>query len=84
MARRRIELRSKAEKGLRKIPKQYAARIGQVIDALSENPWPSGCSKMVGGVATFRVRVGVYRIIYQVSNECVLIELVGHRKEVYR
>lgn len=74
-----------AQKELLNIPRNDQERIIQVIHALSENPRPHNVRKLSGREA-WRVRVGKYRIIYEIDDDklTVLIVLVGHRKEIYR
>lgn len=50
------------------------------------DPLPHGYKKMVGLEATYRIRVGNYRIIYNILNKELSVEIirVGHRKDVYR
>jgi mRNA interferase RelE/StbE len=57
-----------------------------VIQALAINPRPVGCRKLEGYEATFRIRVGRYRILYDVLDErlVVIVLKVGHRRDVYR
>jgi len=54
--------------------------------ALGDDPWPPGSRKLTGHEDVFRIRVGVYRIIYSVSGRTLVIVIlkVGHRKDVYR
>ncbi|MCF8052229.1 MAG: type II toxin-antitoxin system RelE/ParE family toxin [Desulfobacterales bacterium] len=82
----RIELTRDAAKALRAIPKKDQIRIGKKIDSLAENlPNPSE-TKMKGDNPFHRVRVGNYRIIYEIQSGTlvILILKIGHRKEVYR
>lgn len=62
------------------------ARLRVAIDGLAENPRPPGCVKLQGGDELFRVRVGDYRIVYQIQDAVlvVLVVQVGHRREIYR
>lgn len=61
------------------------ARLIAAADTLKENPFPHGSKKLTGGRTSYRIREGVYRIIYSVQSEVLLIEIVkvGHRKDVY-
>jgi mRNA interferase RelE/StbE len=53
---------------------------------LKGDPFPDGCKKMAAIADTWRVRVGDYRVVYQVHRGIllVLVLTVGHRKDVYR
>jgi len=57
-----------------------------VVSALSKNPRPFGCRKLSGSENDWRIRVGDYRVIYEIAdaNRIVRINRVRHRKEVYR
>ena len=54
---------------LRKIDKQYIPRILDAIESLAENPFPVQSRKMKGSGSSYRLRVGDYRVIYQVDTE---------------
>lgn len=75
-----------ALRSLRKLDRVVARRVLHVIDGLSRNPRPDGCIRLKGGNGELRVRVGDYRIIYDVIDDevMVLVLAVGHRREVYR
>ena len=82
----RIKLTKSAAKALKAIPKKSQKRIVKKIESLAEgSPEPSK-TKMKGDNPFHRVRVGEYRIIYEIQNEILLILIlkIGHRKEVYR
>ncbi len=85
MANYELTFKKSIAKDLRAFPKQDVKRILQRIRALSEDPRPSGCEKL-SGQERYRVRQGVYRIIYEVEDQIltVLIVKVGHRSDVYR
>lgn len=72
-------------KDLRSIPNHDVARILQRIDALQEDPRPAGSEKL-SGQERYRVRQGVYRIVYEVIDDqpVVTVVKVGHRKDVYK
>ena len=86
MASYRIDYAKGVEKDLRKIPGKMAVRVGRAIDKLATNPFPSGCVKLIGYDIEYRIRVGDYRVIYQVQNSIlvVLVIEIGHRKDIYR
>ena len=54
--------------------------------ALGDEPCPSGSRKLAGHDDVFRIRVGVYRVIYSVASQRLIIIIlkVGHRKDIYR
>ncbi|WP_336622327.1 type II toxin-antitoxin system RelE/ParE family toxin [Chlorogloeopsis sp. ULAP01] len=61
-------------------------RIQRKIDKLANDPRPSGVGKLKNGENRYRVRVGNYRILYNICDDILLITVVriGHRREVYR
>jgi mRNA interferase RelE/StbE len=61
-------------------------QIEKRILSLGANPRPPGCKKLKGEEKTWRVRVGNYRILFQIDDAArtVVIVGVGHRKDVYR
>ena len=85
MARFELRFKPSVVKDLRGIPKIEVRRLLTRIEALRNNPRPPGCEKLTGG-ELYRIRQGLYRVIYSVDDEDVLIEVikVGHRREVYR
>ena len=76
----------KAAREIRALPRQDQGRIVARAQSLANNPRPSGCVKLAGSSNLWRIRVGVYRIIYQVQDDRLLITVVrvGHRRDVYR
>lgn len=85
MASYRLLFRQSVAKDLRALPKADLARVLKRIEALAENPRPPGCEKL-SGQEKYRVRQGVYRVLYQVDDErqVVLVVKVAHRRQVYR
>jgi mRNA interferase RelE/StbE len=61
-------------------------RVLETVEALTTNPFPHGVEKLSGSEHAYRIRLGDYRIIYEVVNEAGLVEIqrVRHRKDVYR
>ena len=59
--------------------------IKSAIAGLSQNPRPYGYKKLKGEEA-YRIRVGDYRIIYEIDNDKIIVTVVsvGHRKEIYK
>lgn len=85
-SRYRIEFSHRAAKAYRGLPEDVRRRIEPKIDALGENPRPHGARKIEGEETAYRVRVGDYRIVYEVQDRAltVVVMNVGHRREVYR
>ena len=75
-----------AERDLRRIPEEDFRRIIPHIKALAENPRPHGCRKIAGSKSDWRIRIGNYRVIYEIDDEskAVRIMRVRHRREIYR
>lgn len=81
-----VEFSNQAEKQFKDLPQQIQSRLQLRIDALVENPRPSGVKKLEGAENQYRIRIGEYRLVYQIQDAILLIILVriGHRSEVYR
>ena len=82
-----VEIQRRAEKFLRALTdRELYWRLRAAIDSLAINPRPVGCVKLSGANTLFRVRVGDYRIVYQIQDRVlvVLVVDIGHRREVYR
>jgi mRNA interferase RelE/StbE len=81
----RLVFKESVAKDLRRVPKGDVARILKRIEGLAQDPLPPGSEKL-SGQERYRVRQGVYRIIYEIKNEelLVLVVKVGHRREVYK
>jgi mRNA interferase RelE/StbE len=86
MARYSLEISRTAEKQLRKLPAEDRRRVARAMLALGEEPHPVGSRKLTGYDEVFRIRAGVYRIIYSVSGRTLVIIIlkIGHRKDIYR
>jgi mRNA interferase RelE/StbE len=78
-------IKPSAVKEIEDIPKKDRLRIIRKIQGLSENPRPQGGEKLTGE-DKYRLRQGVYRIIYSVSDKesAVVVVKVGHRQNVYK
>jgi mRNA interferase RelE/StbE len=76
-----------AKKALAKLPKADQSRVDRHVLALADNPRPPGAIPLKGGgKGLWRVRVGDWRIIYQIEDDrlIVLVVDVANRREVYR
>jgi len=85
MASYKLVFRKSVSKDLRPIPNKDVAHLLQRMQALQENPRPVGSEKL-SGQERYRIRQGVYRIIYEVADELLVVTVVkvGHRKHVYK
>ena len=79
-----LQYKKKAIKALAKINNPYYTSIIEAIDKLAENPRPFGYKKLTGREG-YRIRVGTYRIIYDIFETNLIIEIVnvGVRGDVY-
>jgi mRNA interferase RelE/StbE len=81
----KIEIFHSADKSLRRINSKDRAAIAKAIDNLSENPRPFGYKKLKDN-ELYRIRIGNYRVIYQIFDDRLLIIVIriGHRREIYK
>ena len=81
-----VLLGTAAEKDLDKLPKSIFARIIKELKKLAENPRHIGSRKIVGSMSDWRVRVGDYRIVYEIREDekVVRVMRIKHRREAYR
>jgi mRNA interferase RelE/StbE len=81
----KIFLKPSAARELEALPKADRLRVVDRITTLAENPRPMGCEKLSGS-EKYRLRQGIYRILYEIHDDHVLVVVVkiGHRREVYR
>ncbi|MEI2716215.1 MAG: type II toxin-antitoxin system RelE/ParE family toxin [Candidatus Nanopelagicales bacterium] len=82
----RVEIARRALKSIQALPKKEQQRVRATIELLSVNPRPPACVPLKGESSAHRVRVGDYRIVYEVHDRRLLILAVrvGHRRQVYR
>ena len=82
----RISYVASAAKALRKLDRQIARRILVAIERLADDPRPPGCIAIKGDGGELRVKVGDYRVVYDIEDGelIVLVLRGGHRREVYR
>jgi mRNA interferase RelE/StbE len=86
MARYEVYLRPSADRALKRLPVATQKRVVARIDELGEDPRPPGVAKLVGGENLWRIRVGDYRVVYEIHDDrlIVLVLRVAHRRDVYR
>jgi mRNA interferase RelE/StbE len=81
----RVSLTASAEKELHRLPAPMVARIVPRLEGLASAPRPPGCKKLKGGDNEWRVRVGDYRIVYEIDDKARTVDVtrIPHRREVY-
>jgi mRNA interferase RelE/StbE len=81
-----VVIERKAEKDMDRLSPLIHRRVSESILALASNPRPPGCRKLVGGADDWRIRVGDYRVVYQIADaiRVVRVSRVRHRREVYK
>lgn len=81
-----VEIETSAAKQIQRLQRHDQVRIMTVITALATDPRPAGCTKLTGTDTSYRIRVGVFRIVYVIDDglRVVTVTRVGHRREVYR
>ena len=79
-------IKRSAERDLRRLPHAPFEWVNERILALREDPRPPGVRKLVGALEGWRIRVGDYRILYQIDDDAqtVTVVRVRHRRDVYR
>ena len=85
MAKYSLSFKKSVAKDLRNLPKKDVKRILKSIEQLCVNPRTDGCIKL-SGQERFRVRQGVYRIIYEIQETelIIMVVKVAHRSVVYK
>ena len=85
MARFDLEFAPSVKKDLKRINKPDVPRILETIDQLQYDPKPQGSKKLVNE-ELYRIRVGVYRIVYEIHEGKLIVHIVkvGHRKNIYK
>jgi len=82
----KIEWKRSAIKELEKLPRQIVARVVDAVAELANAPYPSGTRKLVGSENTYRIRIGDYRVLYDVYDDKFIVEIIRikHRRDVYK
>lgn len=83
----RLVLSSQADRDLRKLERSIFMRIDRALLLLSDNPYPIGAKSLKDKrLAQFRIRVGDYRILYDIyfNDKIIHIFRIGHRKDIYK
>jgi mRNA interferase RelE/StbE len=79
-----VALRKRAIRALEKINEPYYSNIKEAIYSLADNPRPKGYNKLKGREG-YRIRVADYRIIYDIFDDVLLVDVIDlrHRKDIY-
>ena len=85
MAKYKVTFKKSVAKDLRNIANRDVQRILAQVDLLADNPRSEGCLKL-SNMQQYRVRVGLYRIIYEIQDARLVIQVVkvGHRTNIYK
>jgi mRNA interferase RelE/StbE len=81
-----VEFRPAVLKRLKRLPRKELRQIKKKIDDLAENLPSPATTKMKGNNSFHIIRVGVYRVVYEIHEDrlVILVVKVGHRKDVYK
>ena len=81
----RVELTAAAARQVRKLPRLARDRVLDAIEDLGDDPRPHGAKKLVGEQTAWRIRIGDYRVVYDVFDSELTVTVVraAHRREVY-
>ena len=82
----RVVVERTAEKDLRRLPLDVRLRVADALQNLANDPRPVGSRKLAGSKHDWRIRVGQYRIIYEIADAAKLVRVyrIRHRREAYR
>ena len=83
----RVELAPAAQRDLRRLPLQVQARLATPIRSLAHSPRPPGARRVQGQERTWRIRVGPYRVVYDLYEEehlVVIFKVDRRRESTYR
>lgn len=81
-----VDIAPSAQRDFKRLPHEMIRRVDAAILALEDHPRPPGCVKLEGSDSDYRVRVGGYRILYEIddAHKLVTIAHVRKRSEAYR
>lgn len=81
-----IEFKPSVYREFKRLPSDIAKRVDARIIALADDPRPHGVEKLAGYDRAYRIRVGDYRILYEICDDVLVVYVirVGHRREAYR
>ena len=81
-----LRFKSSAAKEFRNLSSEIKQRVGLAVEELSQKPRPNGVVKLQGDDKLYRIRVGDYRIVYEIDDPEKLIQItrIRHRSDVYK
>lgn len=81
-----VRYKQSTQKELERLPAKIVERIRAAIRDLADDPRPHGSIKLKDYENTYRIRVGSYRVVYEIYDDVVVVLIVqiAHRKDVYR
>ena len=82
----RVVVERAAEKDLRRLPLDVRFRVANALRSLANDPRPVGSRKLAGTKHDWRIRVGDYRVIYEIADSIKVVRVyrIRHRREAYR
>ena len=82
----RVIVERSAEKDLRRLSFEVRLRVADALRSLANDLRPAGSRKLAGTKHDWRIRVGDYRVIYEIADAARVVRVyrVRHRREVYR
>ena len=86
MAQYEVQFKASAAKEFRKLTLDVRSRLQKAIDGLKTEPRPAATKKLTGEISLYRIRVGDYRVIYEIdeTNQFIVVIRVRHRRDVYQ
>lgn len=81
----KVTVKKNVTKKIRTLPRAYIPKIYVAMKGLAENPRPHNCKRLIGSNETYRIRIGVYRIIYSIDNDMLIVDVqkLMHRQDGY-
>jgi mRNA interferase RelE/StbE len=77
-----VEFVASAAKEFRSLPAHLKHRIGSTVDSLSDNPYPAGVRKLHGHKGLYRIRVGQYRVVFEVDDQRKLVRVTQPKRSL--
>ena len=81
-----VRFKKSSRKELESLDNEAQRRVISAIESLALNPMPQGVSKLKAPVPLWRIRVGSFRVLYEIQNNSLIVYVIkiAHRKDVYR